>query len=218
MLEAGLAGIGRILLPSIELEPVRELCRAGGTRCRRLAFMRQVALAFQDGGELTLAWVLALVPRALRRIRVVALLVQTRGFGGGLVEDGCGLTVVVVREAGEVDVLAAFHRAPLVLRCPDGFARGSRIKRVLRVDLDVDLVDANGHVFRLLSADEWTMGALILSRLCLNLEDLGRIGQIIVISGVQERLGLGLPGLRAPELFAFDRWDHVCWHTHTRHH
>ena len=61
--------------------------------------MRKVALAFQDGGELTLAWVLALVFSALRRIRIVALLVQTRGLGGCLVEDGRRLTVVVVREA-----------------------------------------------------------------------------------------------------------------------
>ena len=83
-------------------------------------------------------------------------------------------------------MLATFHRASLVLRCPDSFARGSRMKRVLRVDLDVDLVDANGHIFGLLSADEGTMRALILSHLCLLWDELTRIGQIIVVSGVQE--------------------------------
>ena len=148
--------------------------------------MRQVALAFQDWGELTLAWVLALVFSALRRIRIVALLVQARGLCGCLIKDGCGLTVVVVREAGEVDVLSALHRASLVLRCPNGLARGSRIERVLRVDLDVDLVDANGHIFRLLSAEEGTMRALVLSCLCLNREDVSRVSQITGISGVQE--------------------------------
>ena len=119
--------------------------------------MRQIALAFQDWGELTLAWVLALVFSALRRVRIVALLVQTRGLCGCLIKDGCGLTVVVVREAGEVYVLSALHRASLVLRCPNGLARGSCIERVLRVDLDVDLVDTNGHILGLLSADEGSM-------------------------------------------------------------
>ena len=50
-------------------------------------------------------------------------------------------------------MLAAFHRSSLVLGCPNGLARGSRIERMLRVDLDVDLVDANRDVFGLLSAD-----------------------------------------------------------------
>ena len=83
-------------------------------------------------------------------------------------------------------MLTAFHRSSLVLGCPNGLARGSCIERVLRVDLDVDLVDANGHIFRLLSADEGTMRALILSCLCLNREDFSRVSQITGISGVQE--------------------------------
>ena len=51
------------------------------------------------------------------------------------------------------------------------------------------------------------MRALILSRQRLNLEDLDRIGQIIVIAVVQEGLGLDLSGLRAPELLTLDRRD-----------
>ena len=142
MLEARLAGIGRILFTSFELEPARKLCRGGLSGCS-MAFMCKVALALQDWGELPLAWILALVFSALRRIGIGALLVQARGLGGCFVEDGRRLAVVVVREAREVDVLAAIHRSPLVLRCPDGLARSSCIERVLRVDLDVDLVDAN---------------------------------------------------------------------------
>ena len=56
------------------------------------------------------------------------------------------------------------------------------------------------------------MRALILSRQRLNLEDLGRIGEIIVIVVVQEGLGLDLPDLRTPELFALDGRDYVWIH------